>query len=84
MGATLGGSSLVSVVGNTSMAFNIDSGSTGLGNSESSAMSDVTGAGTEDNNQNSGSQQMINEGEGNNNDFTKKIYKAKRFKPQPQ
>jgi hypothetical protein len=55
-------------------------------------MSDISGGASvaDESNSNAnqyvGPQQMIlsGSGEDGNNDFTKKIYKAKRFKPQPQ
>ena len=82
----IAGGNLVSV-GNTNMTFNIESSSTNLGTGESSQMSDITGSNSEDANLNpnqfTGPQQMMVGGgsEDGNNDFSKKIYKAKRFKP---
>lgn len=79
-------------IGNTNMTFNLEgAGSANHGANESSQMSDISGgAGAADEsnsnaNQYGGPQQMILSGSGEeaNNDFTKKIYKAKRFKPQP-
>ena len=75
-------------VGNTNMTFSLEAGSANHGANESSQMSDISGAGVADEsnsnaNQYSGPQQLIlsGSGEDGNNDFTKKIYKAKRFKP---
>ena len=76
------------------MTFNLEAGSSSLGVCESSQMSDITSSACiDDSNQQTinqfsagGSQQMMLGGGGQsdegNNDFTKKIYKAKRFKPQ--
>ncbi len=73
-------------VGNTNMAFNVETGSTIHGANESSQMSDVTGSAGDDPNQNanqfSNPQQMMMGNDDGNSDFTKKVYKAKRFKPQ--
>lgn len=69
------------------MTFNVEANH--HSNNESSQMSDITGsAGGEEATMNSNqfsnpSQMIMNGGEDANNDFSKKIYKAKRFKPQP-
>ena len=82
-----GGTANLISVGNTNMTFNLEAGSAIHGANESSQMSDVTGSGADDgsagSNQFSANQQMIlnGGGEDGNSDLSKKIYKAKRFKP---